>query len=225
MVVYTTTDKTVTARTNDFIRDAKLAVHGSTGAQLLNVTNKQTETFSVTVDNDIVNIIRGEGAEQYKTIMYTDSIQIDKEIELTLQYDDLTGSFLTGELVAVYQNGKRMISVTTSTKKQTKTLQPGVYDFLIYCGGDSSATNGAIRGLRLTVNPNSQWEPYTGGTPYTDKYTATIMNQSESEVTLSIENVSESVGESTELDVVLTDKNDITQRSEVGKTFTGGVQV
>ena len=38
----------------------------------------------------------------------------------------------------------------------------------------------------------------------------------------SIENVAESVGDSTELDVVLTDKNGITKRSEVGKTFTGG---
>lgn len=44
----------------------------------------------------------------------------------------------------------------------------------------------------------------------------------ESEVTLSIENVSATVGDSTELDVVLTDKNGITQRSEVGKTFIGG---
>lgn len=35
-------------------------------------------------------------------------------------------------------------------------------------------------------------------------------------------NVAESVGDSTELDVVLTDKNGITKRSEVGKTFTGG---
>lgn len=66
------------------------------------------------------------------------------------------------------------------------------------------------------------FEPYTGGTPYTDKYTATIENQTGSEVTLSIENVSATVGDSTELDVVLTDKNDITQRSEVGKTFIGG---
>lgn len=30
------------------------------------------------------------------------------------------------------------------------------------------------------------------------------------------------VGDSTELDVVLTHKNGITKRSEVGKTFTGG---
>lgn len=56
----------------------------------------------------------------------------------------------------------------------------------------------------------------------TDKYTATIVDQSEDNVTLSIENVAESVGDSTELDVVLTDKNGITKRSEVGKTFTGG---
>lgn len=42
------------------------------------------------------------------------------------------------------------------------------------------------------------------------------------DVTLSIENVAESVGDSTELDVILTDKNGITKRSEVGKTFTGG---
>ena len=36
------------------------------------------------------------------------------------------------------------------------------------------------------------------------------------------DNVAESVGDSTELDIVLTDKNGITKRSEVGKTFTGG---
>lgn len=56
----------------------------------------------------------------------------------------------------------------------------------------------------------------------TVEYTATITDQNENNVTLSIENVAESVGDSTELDVVLTDKNGITKRSEVGKTFIGG---
>ena len=35
-------------------------------------------------------------------------------------------------------------------------------------------------------------------------------------------NVSESVGDSTELDVVLTDRNGVTKRSEQGKKFIGG---
>lgn len=39
---------------------------------------------------------------------------------------------------------------------------------------------------------------------------------------MDIENVTATVGGTTKLDVVLTDKNDITQRSEVGKTFIGG---
>lgn len=55
-----------------------------------------------------------------------------------------------------------------------------------------------------------------------DVTTIPQVDQAEDNVTLSIENVAESVGDSTELDVVLTDKNGITKRSEVGKTFTGG---
>lgn len=66
------------------------------------------------------------------------------------------------------------------------------------------------------------FEPYTGGTPYTDKYTATIVDQAEDNVTLSIENVSAATGDTTDLDVVLTDRHGVTKRSEIGKSFIGG---
>lgn len=62
----------------------------------------------------------------------------------------------------------------------------------------------------------------TGGTPYTDKYTATIVDQAEDNVTLSIENVSAVTGDTTDLDVVLTDRHGVTKRSEIGKSFIGG---
>lgn len=41
-------------------------------------------------------------------------------------------------------------------------------------------------------------------------------------VTLSIENVSAVTGDTTDLDVVLTDRHGVTKRSEVGKSFIGG---
>ena len=69
---------------------------------------------------------------------------------------------------------------------------------------------------------SEQTVEYTGGTPYTDKYTATIVDQAEDNVTLSIENVSAVTGDTTELDVVLTDRHGVTKRSEIGKSFIGG---
>lgn len=50
----------------------------------------------------------------------------------------------------------------------------------------------------------------------------TITDQTGDSVTLSIKNVSESVGDSTTLDAVLTDRNGVTKRSEQGKKFIGG---
>lgn len=41
-------------------------------------------------------------------------------------------------------------------------------------------------------------------------------------VTLSIENVSAVTGDTTDLDVVLTDRHGVTKRSEIGKSFIGG---
>lgn len=93
----------------------------------------------------------------------------------------------------------------------------------LYLQVDKNKTvNDSVKVMLNKGNVTLAFEPYTGGTPYTDKYTATITDQTGDSVTLSIKNVSESVGNSTELDVMLTDRNGVTKRSEQGKKFIGG---
>lgn len=81
-----------------------------------------------------------------------------------------------------------------------------------------------IRDAKLAVHGSTGAQLFNKQTAFAGEVTDTITNQTESKVTLTIENVSASVGDSTDLDVVLTDRNGITQRSDIGKTFIGGGQ-
>lgn len=190
----------------DFIADAKLAVHGSTGAQLFGYSGDM-----LSIPNKIylfpLNVGDGE---------FTFSTNIGKTFDNNAAYLFIAGGNLaTSEGISTYNNGvwvgnnRTVESVNgyiTILARKNSNANP-------FEGYENMLNNGA------TALP---FEPYTGGTPYTDKYTPTIKSQTESEVTLSIENVTANVGNTTELDVVLTDKNGVTQRSEDGKTFIGG---
>lgn len=208
MVEYTTTDKTITTMDIDFIRDAKLAVHGSTGAQLFGYSGDMLPVL-----NKIylfpLNVGDGE---------FTCSTNVGKTYNNNAAYLFIVGGHLnTSEGVTTWGDG-----VWNGNNKTVESVN----GYITILARKNSNTN-PFEGYENMLNKGNialPFEPYTGGTPYTDKYTATIKDQTESEVTLSIENVSASVGDNTELDVVLTDKNGITQRSEVGKTFIGGGQ-
>lgn len=192
----------------DFIRDAKLAVHGSTGAQLFEYSGDM-----LSIPNKIylfpLNVGDGE---------FTFSTNIGKTFNNNAAYLFIAGGNLTtSEGISTYNNGVWVgENRTVESVNGYITILARKNDANPFEGYENMLNNGA------TALP---FEPYTGGTPYTDKYTATITNQTESEVTLSIENVTATVGDTTELDIVLTDRNDITKRSEVGKTFIGGGQV
>lgn len=203
---------------DNFISDAKLAIHGSTGAQLANLPNKN----SVTVDgvtwsckDNVVTAIGETGNEysrptdlRYNVPVVPGNYYISggvNPIRAVIKTRNISGS-------EMYYLNNRAFTVTDdiSSIKLYVEVMP------------NTIVNTTIKVMLNKGNVALPFEPYTGGTPYTDKYTATITDQNENNVTLSIENVAESVGDSTELDVVLTDKNGITKRSEVGKTFTGG---
>lgn len=193
----------------DFIRDAKLAVHGSTGAQLFEYSGDM-----LSIPNKIylfpLNVGDGE---------FTFSTNIGKTFNNNGAYLFIAGGNLTtSEGISTYNNG-----VWVGNNRTVESVN-GYITILARKNNDANPFEGYENMLNngATALP---FEPYTGGTPYTDKYTATITNQTESEVTLSIENVTATVGDTTELDIVLTDRNDITKRSEVGKTFIGGGQV
>ena len=203
---------------DNFISDAKLAIHGSTGAQLANLPNKN----SVTVDGvtwsckDNVITAIGETGEEYS-----------RPTDLLYRVPVVPGNYYISGGV----NPIRAVIKTTNISgsemyylnNQAFTITDDISSIKLYVEAmPNTIVNTTIKVMLNKGNVALPFEPYTGGTPYTDKYTVTIVDQSEDNVTLSIENVAESVGDSTELDVVLTDKNGITKRSEVGKTFTGG---
>lgn len=203
---------------DNFISDAKLAIHGSTGAQLANLPNKN----SVTVDgvtwsckDNVVTAI-GETGNEYS-----------RPTDLIYNVPVVPGNYYIS-------GGVNPIRVVIKTRNisgsemyylnnQAFTVTDDISSIKLYVEViPNTIVNTTIKVMLNKGNVALPFESYTGGTPYTDKYTVTIVDQSEDNVTLSIENVAESVGDSTELDVVLTDKNGITKRSEVGKTFTGG---
>lgn len=203
---------------DNFISDAKLAIHGSTGAQLANLPNKN----SVTVDgvtwsckDNVVTAI-GETGNEYS-----------RPTDLIYSVPVVPGNYYIS-------GGVNPIRVVIKTRNisgsemyylnnQAFTITDDISSIKLYVEAiPNTIVNTTIKVMLNKGNVALPFESYTGGTPYTDKYTVTIVDQSEDNVTLSIENVAESVGDSTELDVVLTDKNGITKRSEVGKTFTGG---
>lgn len=206
----------------DFIRDAKLAIHGSTGAQLFdfenNFNNYSGSGVSVINNSDGSFTVTGT-PENYINIKSV-------EMELPPGYYYFSNNSSPLQKNAIFQiilnrpSGvefciDRGFYVDTDVTKITINFR---------VSPSSNSINATLKPMVNSGKIQIPWQPYTGGTPYTDKYTSSIKSQSESEVTLSIENVSASVGDRTELDVVLTDKNDITQRSEVGKTFIGGGQ-
>lgn len=200
----------------DFIRDAKLAVHGSTGAQLANlqsVNNLKLQNVTWSCKDNVVTA-KGTGySSTNKHIFYNVPI--------------IPGNYYlsgkgNGVLIVVHitENSGTSRYVYADGNFTLAGNEQSVVIYLIVRTG--VVVDETIKVMLNKGDTALPFEPYTGGTPYTDKYTATIENQTDSEVTLSIENVSATVGDSTELDVVLTDRNDITQRSEVGKAFIGG---
>lgn len=203
---------------DNFISDAKLAIHGSTGAQLANLQNKN----SVTVDgvtwsckDNVVTAI-GETGNDYS-----------RPTDLIYSVPVVPGNYYisggVNPIRAVIKTRNISGSEMYYLNNQAFTITDDISSIKLYVEAmPNTIVNTTIKVMLNKGNVALPFEPYTGGTPYTDKYTVTIVDQSEDNVTLSIENVAESVGDSTELDVVLTDKNGITKRSEVGKTFIGG---
>lgn len=203
---------------DNFISDAKLAIHGSTGAQLANLPNKN----SVTVDgvtwsckDNVVTAIGETGNE------YSRPTALIYSVPLVPGNYYISGG--VNPIRAVIKTRNISGSEMYYLNNQAFTITDDISSIKLYVEAmPNTIVNTTIKVMLNKGNVALPFEPYTGGTPYTDKYTATITDQNENNVTLSIENVAESVGDSTELDVVLTDKNGITKRSEVGKTFTGG---
>lgn len=208
----------IMALDDNFISDAKLAIHGSTGAQLANLPNKNSVTVggvTWSCKDNVVTAI-GETGNEYSRLT-----------DLVYSVPVVPGNYYISGGV----NPIRVVIKTTNISgsvmyylnNQAFTVTDNISSIKLYVEAmPNTIVNTTIKVMLNKGNVALPFESYTGGTPYTDKYTVTIVDQSEDNVTLSIENVAESVGDSTELDVVLTDKNGITKRSEVGKTFTGG---
>lgn len=200
------------------VLDAKLAIHGSTGAQLANLPDKNSFTISGVTwsckDNVVTAI--GETGNRYST-----------PSDLNYLVPVVPGNYYisggTESMNVVVQTTNISGSNKYYVNNRAFTITEDISSIRLYVEvKPNSKVNTTINVMLNKGNVALPFETYTGGTPYTDKYTATITDQDENNVTLSIENVAESVGDSTELDVVLTDKNGITKRSEVGKTFIGG---
>lgn len=202
----------------NFISDAKLAIHGSTGAQLANLPNVNAYTNNGVTWSCADNVVTaiGETSEIASTtishIYY--NVPVKQGTYYITQGKDNIVVFVrvvsaSGEVKHYYSTN---FTLTGNERDVTLFLQVNA----------NRKVNGSVRVMLNRGNIALPFEPYTGGTPYTDKYTATITDQTEDNVRLSIKNVSETVGDITKLDVVLTDRNGITKRSETGKTFIGG---
>lgn len=203
---------------DNFISDAKLAIHGSTGAQLANLPNKNSVTVGGVTWSCKDNVVTAIGETGNEYSRATDLIYIVPVVP---------GNYYISGGVNPIRVVIKTINISGSEmyylNNQAFTITDDITSIKLYVEAmPNTIVNTTIKVMLNKGNVALPFESYTGGTPYTDKYTVTIVDQSEDNVTLSIENVAESVGDSTELDVVLTDKNGITKRSEVGKTFTGG---
>ena len=191
-----------------YIADCELAIHGITGAQLFD-PNKDALSMYGVVYLFPLNVGDGE---------FTCSSNLDRNFDgkNTAAYLFIAGGKLeTTSSVSTAING-----VWDGNDRTVESV-----DGYITIAARKSAEVNPFVGYEIMVNRGSNalpYEPYNGGTPYTDKYAATITDQTENNVTLSIENVSASEGENTGLDVVLTDIFGVTKRSEVSKTFIGG---
>lgn len=216
---YTTRDSlNVTTKDNSgYIADAKLAIHGSYGNQLLDYTKMSN---SVTLHGVTIKNTKGVFTEVGKVNVGT---QVDLQPNGTFMLDTgvytLSGGvtnfypLLHNKTTGQYLNGDTPRQMTLSQKCEIEI-------FIRVVGGFDELT--AIKPMLCKGVTALPFEPYTGGTPYTDKYKPTITAQSGNSVTLSIENVSALEGDTTKLDIELTDITGVTKRSEDGKTFIGG---
>ena len=196
----------ITTLDDNFIADAKLAIHGSTGAQLFNYnpemipTTNKIYTFPLNVGDGHFTASSNTDTSFSNTGAYIFIAQgnLQSPLELTTVSNGVwSGKSRTVESVDGY--------ITIAARKSDRVNPFDNHDIMVNKGTSAIP-----------------YEPYTGGTPYTDKWTSNITDQTEDSVTLSIKNVSESVGDTTTLDVVLTDRNGVTKRSEQGKKFIGG---
>lgn len=200
------------------ISDAKLAIHGSTGAQLANMPNKN----SVTVDgvtwsckDNVVTAI-GETGKEYSRP--TDLVSIVPVVPGNYY---ISGGVNPIRVIVKTRNksGLEMYYMNN----QAFTITDDISSIKLYVEAmPNTIVDTTIKVMLNKGNVALPFELYTGGTPYTNKYTATIVDQAEDNVTLSIENVSAVTGDTTDLDVVLTDRHGVTKRSEIGKSFIGG---
>lgn len=203
---------------DNFISDAKLAIHGSTGAQLANLPNKNNVTeggVTWSCKDNVVTAI-GETGEEYS-----------RPTDLRYHVPVVPGNYYISGGV----NQIRVVVKTTNKSglemyylnNQAFTITDEISSIKLYVEAiPNTIVNATTKVMLNKGNVALPFEPYTGGTPYTDKYTATIVDQAEDNVTLSIENVSAVTGDTTDLDVVLTDRYGVTKRSEIGKSFIGG---
>ena len=223
----------------EYITDAQLAIHGSTGKQLIPFTlNKSIVSrdkcvkCTPTVDGMVVERLCEFGANAGSDLYFignsNSSVKAGYEEFRVLSpgtYKAITNS--TGKLnlyVVVWRNNSSMIICNTDDVS-TFTVKDGDL-FRIFLRPVTTIDQNNLPGTYKCIIEkdiyNEEWEIYSGGTPYTDKYTATLIEQTENSVALSIKNASAAEGENTELDVVVTDIFGVTKRSEVGKTFIGG---
>lgn len=202
----------------NFISDAKLAIHGSTGAQLANLPNVNSILENGVTWSSKDNVITATGRTEN---VYSVQTTIKCDIPIVPGNYYISGGDESINVVVRITNSSGSFEYYKNDKPFTITGNEKAIDLYTQVPPNTTVDN-TIKVMLNKGNIALPFEVYTGGTPYTDKYTATITDQTEDNVRLSIKNVSATVGDITKLDVVLTDRNGITKRSETGKTFIGG---
>lgn len=132
-----------------------------TGSQLLNVTSQESARLEIKVSNDVISLIRNVNCEQYTRIIYNSILKIENEMNITLQYNNLLGNFLNGNLVEIRDSKNNIkLALTNTVKSKSKSLSPGLYSVVIYSGNTYGSGDASIIGLRITNNPDDAWEPF-----------------------------------------------------------------
>lgn len=203
---------------DNFISDAKLAIHGSTGAQLANLPN---------VNNVNVGGVTWSCKDNVVTAIGETGTEYSRATDLVYNVPVVPGNYYisggVNPIRAVVKTTNNSGSNMYYLNDQAFTITDEISSIKLYVEATpNTKVNATIKVMLNKGNVALPFEPYTGGTPYTDKYTATIVDQAEDNVTLSIKNVSTVTGDTTGLDVVLTDRHGVTKRSEIGKSFIGG---
>ena len=203
---------------DNFISDAKLAIHGSTGAQLANLPNRNNVNVggvTWSCKDNVVTAIGETGTE------YSRATDLVYNVPVVPGNYYISGG--VNPIRAVVKTTNNSGSNMYYLNDQAFTITDEISSIKLYVEATpNTKVNATIKVMLNKGNVALPFEPYTGGTPYTDKYTATIVDQAEDNVTLSIKNVSTVTGDTTGLDVVLTDRRGVTKRSEIGKSFIGG---